>query len=78
MTINTEEDLNELNEKSNIIHRFLAEGQLDYIFSMYDNQEMYGLEHIFTVEMGGSKKMNICANTEGRIYFEIFQIKKTK
>ena len=73
MIINTKEELAELNEKSNIIHRFLAEGQLGFKFSMNDSQEEFGLEHVFTVE---DYNINIIANTEGRIYFEV--IKNTR
>jgi len=72
---NTKEELAELNEKSNIIYRFLAEGQLNFNFSMNDEPEEWGLEHIFTLE---DYNIQIITNTQGRIYFEIIkaEIKK--
>ena len=79
MVINTKEELSELNEVSNIIHRFLAEGQLNFNFSLNDEPDEYGLEHVFTLE---DYNIRIIANTQRRIYFEVIadepKLKKKK
>lgn len=79
---NTKEEMLELNETSKLIAEFLSKSQLDYSFNMY-SEGNYGLEHIYTIEAELIKnfnkrkcakdiKLNIVANTEGRISFEVF------
>jgi hypothetical protein len=48
--MNNKDEIQELNHTSQIISRFLSEGEIEYTFSLYDHEEGFGLEHIYTVE----------------------------
>lgn len=76
--MNSEKDLKTLNKTGNIISRFLAESRYSYNFSLF-NEGDYGLENIYTILLSDEiTKINIIANTEGTIYFEVVKFKNDK